>query len=312
MATPNAVTVTRTLAYYSRIASTFQQLRLDDEITDFTILCGKQSFNCHKVILAGSSPVLQAMVRSGMREASKCQADFDTIPPPVMQLILEYIYTGEVTVPHEHLQQTIGAADYLQLLELKEICLSEAVTAFKPSNVVSWYKLADRFNVSELKSKCAEVIASSIGEVSQGAEFQKLSFAEANSFMSSAEETNADPDDLLEASLQWINSKLSERIDCMEELLQKIQLSKCSIECLENEMETHEELFMRCPVGYKMVTKVSLQLAKEGGVRRKRESNRNTDAMATSSAPKPFDLSAFYPGGTGAASSEGYNFTAGD
>ena len=280
MATPNAVTVTRTLAYSSRIASKFQQLRLDDEITDFTIVSGKQSFNCHKVILAGSSPVLQAMVRSGMREASKNQADFDTIPPPVMQLVLEYMYTGEVTVPHEHLQQTIDAADYLQLLELKEICLSEAVTAFKPSNVVSWYKLADRLDVCELKSKCAEAMSSSLGEVSQYTEFQELSFAEVNSFMSSAEETNADPDDLLEASLQWINSKLSERIDCMEELLQKTQLLKCSVECLENEMETHEALFMSCPVGYKMVTKVSLQLAKEDGVRRKRRSKRNTDTMA--------------------------------
>ena len=312
MATPNAVTVTRTLAYSSRIASKFQQLRLDDEITDFTILSGKQSFNCHKVILAGSSPVLHAMVRSGMREASKSQADFDTIPPTVMQLVLEYIYTGEVTVPHEHLQQTIDAADYLQLLELKEICLSEAVTAFKPSNVVSWYKLADRLDVCELKSKCAEVMSASLGEVSHCTEFQELSFAEVNSFMSSAEETNADPDDLLEASLQWINSKLSERIDCMEELLQKIQLLKCSVECLENEMETHEALFMSCPIGYKMVTKVLLQLAKEDGVRRKRESKRNTDAMLTSAVPKAFDFGAAASGGTGAASSKGLNFTAGD
>ena len=172
MASPNAVTVTGTPAYSSRIAKTFHQLRLDDEITDFTIVSGKQSFNCHRVILAGSSPVLQAMVRSGMTEASENKANLDTIPPAVMQLILDYLYTSEVVIPHEHLQKTIEAADYLQLLELKEICVSDANTALKPSNIVSLYKLADGLDIEELKLKCAEVISSSLAEVSRSQSFR--------------------------------------------------------------------------------------------------------------------------------------------
>ena len=116
MDSSNAAAVTRTPAYSSRIAEMFQQLRLDDEITDFIIVSGKQSFNCHRVILAGSSPVLRAMVRSGMTEVIENKANLDTIPPAVMQLILDYIYTGEVVISHEHLQKTIEAADYLQLL----------------------------------------------------------------------------------------------------------------------------------------------------------------------------------------------------
>ena len=279
MASLNAVTVTRTPAYSSRIAKTFQQLRLDDEITDFTIVSEKQSFNCHRVILAGSSPVLQAMVRSGMTEASEHQANLDTIPPAVMQLILDYPYTGEVVIPHEHLQKTIEAADYLQLLELKEICLGDADAALQPSNIVSWYRLADGLEIEELKLKCAEVMSSSLAEVSRFAEFQELNFVEVNSFMSSAQETDADPDDLLEASMEWINSKRSQRIDCMEELLQKIKLLECSVECLENEMETHEDLIMSSPAGHRVITKVLLQFSKQAGVRQKRGANRKLQTM---------------------------------
>ena len=281
MASPNAVTVTRTPAYSSHIAKTFQQLRLDDEITDFTIVSEKQSFNCHRVILAGSSPVLQAMVRSGMTEASEHQANLDTIPPAVMQLVLDYLYTGEVVIPHEHLQKTIEAADYLQLLELKEICLGDAPAAFQPSNIVSWYKLADGLDIEELKLKCAEVMSSSLAEVSRFAEFQELNFAEVNSFMSSAQETDVDPDDLLEASMQWINSKPAQRTDCMEELLQKIQLLECSYECLENEMETHEVLFMSSPAGYRLINKALLQIAKRAGMRQRQQqvSKMNSQSM---------------------------------
>ena len=279
MASPDAVTVTRTIAYSSCMAKTFHQLRLDDEITDFTIVSGKQSFNCHRVILAGSSPVLQAMVRSGMKEALENKANIDTIPSAVMPLILDYIYTGEVVIPHEHLQKTIEAADYLQLLELKEICVGDANTALKPSNIVSWYKFADGLDIEELKLKCAEVMSSCIAEVSRFAEFQELNFAEVNSFMSSARETDADPDDLLEASMEWINSKPSQRIDCMEELLQKVQLLECSLECLENEMGTHEALFMSSPAGYRLISKALLQFSKQAGMRQKRGTKRKSQTM---------------------------------
>ena len=269
MASINAVTVTRTPAYSSRIAKTFQQLRLNDEITDFTIVTGKQSFSCHRVILSGSSPVLQAMIRSGMTETSEHKASLDTIPPAVMQLILDYIYTGEVVIPHEHLQKTIEAADYLQLLELKEISIGEADASFKPSNIVSWYKLADRLDIEVLKSKCAEVMSSCHDEVSRFTEFQELDFAEVKTFLSSAQNTDADPDDLLEASMEWINYQPSHRTDCMEEILQKIRLLECSIEYLENEMETHESLFMSSQAGYRLMSKALVQIAKQDGVRKK-------------------------------------------
>ena len=279
MASPNEVRVSRTPLYSSRIANQFQQLRLDDEMTDFTIRSGKQTFNCHKVILAGNSPVLHAMVRSGMTEASSNQADINTIPPAVMELALDYMYKGEVVIPHEHLQQTIEAADYLQLLELKEICLGDVAPALKPSNIVSWSKLADRLNIEELKSKCVEIMSSSLAEVSRFTEFQELSFAEVNSFMSSAQETDVDPDDLLDASMQWISSKPSQRMDCMEELLEKIQLLECSVECLENEIETHKELFMSCPAGHIHITQTLLHMAKHDRARRKRGTKRNKNAM---------------------------------
>ena len=76
--------------------------------------------------------------------------------------------------------------------------------------------------------------------------------------------------------MEWINSKASQRIDFMEELLQKIQLLECSVECVENEMETHEALFMSSAAGYRLINKVLLQFAKQAGVRQKRGSKRKS------------------------------------
>ena len=264
-----AVTVTRTPAYSSCIARTFQQLRLNDEITDFTIVSGKHSFNCHRVILAGSSPVLRAMVRSGMTEALEHKASLDTIPPVVHAIgIGLYIHRRGGSFLINIFRKTIEAADYLQLLELKEICLGEAESSFKSSNIVSWYKFADRLDINDLKSKCAEVMSSCLVEVSRFTEFQELDFAEVNSLLSSAQDTDADCDDLVEASMEWINYEPSHRINYMEELLQKIQLLECSVECLENEMEVHEALFRSSQAGYRLMAKALVHIAKQDSVRK--------------------------------------------
>ena len=81
--------------------------------------------------------------------------------------------------------------------------MDDAAPALKPSNIVSWSKLADRLDIKELKSKCVEIMSSSLAEVSRFKEFQELSFNEVCSFVSSAQETDVDPDDLLDASMEW-------------------------------------------------------------------------------------------------------------
>ena len=79
--------------------------------------------------------------------------------------------------------------------------------------------------------------------------------------------------------MEWINSNPSQRIGCMEELLQKIQLLECSVECLENELETHETLFMSRPTGFRLVNKVLLHFSKQAFVRQKRGAKKKSQTM---------------------------------
>ena len=70
-------------------------------------------------------------------------------------------------------------------------------------------KLADVLNIDELKTKCLELLSSSLADVSKGSEFLELSFAEVSSCISGAQETGADSDDLLEATTNWADHKLA-------------------------------------------------------------------------------------------------------
>ena len=274
----DSIKIPRTKAYSERIAREFQELRADGELADITIHASTRSYRCHQTILAGVSPVLRATFRSRMVEATTHEVKLEHISSEIMEILLTYMYTGEVYIPHEDLVATIEASDFLQLLELKELCLSEAVADCKPSNVLAMYKLSEKFDVDALKSRCAELIATSLAEISKFKEFQKLQSTELNRFLGATKESLTNPDDLLEATLDWIEYKPDDRITSLESMVQNIDISECSIECLEREIKNHTALLAQCPNVHFIFTNGLVQIAKRGGSRKKYRKRRGGEA----------------------------------
>ena len=270
MANSNDVHISRTAAYSSRLATRFLQLRIDGEHTDFKILSGNNSFDCHKAILSANSDVLKAMMKPHTAESSSAEVTIDHIPPPVVEILLNYMYTGEITIPSDLLQSTVKACDYLELLELKEQCLNQAITVLKPSNAISWYKTAENLDLHEIKTKCSEILSSSFHDVSKEIEFLELTLAEMSNCIKDMQETDVDPDNVLEATFGWINYKPDQRADDMEDLVKKIELTKCSAECLQDEMKTHETLLDRRPLVYKLINQSLATIAVQGFGRKRR------------------------------------------
>ena len=221
------------------------------------------------------------MMTTDMVESAKQQVTLDNIPSSVMELLIEYMYKGVINIPPELILSATQACDYLQLLELRDHCLRQATNAIKPDNAISWHKLADSLNIDELKTKCSEIFSSSLADVSKGSEFLELSFAEASSYISDAQETDADSDDLLEATTNWVAHKPEPRQDHIQDMLEKIDLTRCSVECLDMEIDKHKELLDAQPAALRKLTKSVLQIANQawGNIRKKRSERERKNTM---------------------------------
>ena len=225
-------------------------------------------FQCHKVIVSACSPVLQAMMTTDMVEASKQQVTIHNIPSGVMELLMEYMYNGETNIPPELLLPATEACDYLQLLELRERCLCQAADAINPNNAISWHKLADNLNINDQKIRCSKLLSSSLGAVSTGSEFLELSFEEVSSCISGAQMTGVDSDDLLEAAANWVAHKQKIRQDHIVDMLEKIDLTRCSVEYLDIEMNKHKDLLSAQPAALGKLTKSLIQIQASGYIRK--------------------------------------------
>src|SRR6266498_1745297 len=107
-----------------------QDLRLlinNPKCSDIEILCenGKKLHSC-RAILAARSEVFDALLYNGMRESHEKQISFPKINSSVMEVVLEYIYTGtikEESLTKDNIVEAFNAADYFQLPDLQDFIM---------------------------------------------------------------------------------------------------------------------------------------------------------------------------------------------
>ena len=132
----------------------------DKEFVDAEIECGGQSFMCHQIILATSSPVFCAMFQADMREKETRKVVIEDIRPEVMALVLEWIYFGCIESCREKEPlELLQAADKYQLDKLKELCEANLCSILDVTNVIELLVFGDLHNATRLKNVALKMVA---------------------------------------------------------------------------------------------------------------------------------------------------------
>ena len=162
MAGPGMLSLSRTEKYCTKLADDVMKLRNEKALMDFKIHVKDDEFPCAKFVMAAHSPMLRAMLTSGMAEVAKQEIRLDHINKDIIQIILAYMYCEDITFHKDQLMELIAAADYLQMAELKEMCLAEVPDILEPANVISWWKEAAKMSYDTIKKPCEEIMTQCI------------------------------------------------------------------------------------------------------------------------------------------------------
>ena len=270
------IVICETKSFMDRFSQGLQTLRIDKDFTDFTLKTGEKIVECHRVVIATHSPVLKSMLKSPMKETTEKQIELNNISPQAMDNIVEYMYSGRTTISKDTLRDVIEAADFLQMDELKQLCIDQAPAVFEPHNVISWFKFSTKLDLIDLHIECSKIMTTQLDEIKSGKEFLELKISELNSYIDDLKQNDADPDDMLGASLDWVHADPENRGEEMEELLAAVPLEQCSYQCLEEEEQKHQSL-LDTNLGAQIKLVQALKVLRENGVptttRRKKESD---------------------------------------
>merc|ERR1719221_184778 len=147
------------------LSNDLSELLDSGSFSDFKIVCGGETFACHKNILATRSTYMEAMLNSGMKEVDEGVMEIKDLDVDDVRAVLKFIYTGRVKNIKKNSTALLRAADRYELLGLKKLCEKELISSMKTDNVLDRLILADSAQASNLRDAAKKWILKYHAEV---------------------------------------------------------------------------------------------------------------------------------------------------
>ena len=144
--------------------------------TDVTLVTAdKKEFRAHKAILAAQSNFFKTRFSSRWQDQrSSGKVELADVPGNVMEVMLSYMYTGEVAAIEEVAISVLPFAEEYGLEGLRKMCEQSLAESLTSDNVVDLLITANAHNALDLKKVCMDYISSNVVSVRKSEGWRKL------------------------------------------------------------------------------------------------------------------------------------------
>ncbi|XP_015758866.1 PREDICTED: kelch-like protein 3 [Acropora digitifera] len=228
--------------HHEELLERINALRTKQRFCDVTVVVKGEEFQAHKLVLAAASPFFLSLLESQMKERTEdvIKIELQEATAPVMEQVLAYVYTGNVSWTTEIVYGLIVTADYLLLPGLKTMGESFLKLHLTIENSVFNYYFAEKYQCGGLKEESCKMINENFRKVMETADFLSLDENQVVNWVSSDDVIVKAEQDIFEGILQWVLHNRSEREENFPKLLQQVRLSSVSHEYLFNELLNEE------------------------------------------------------------------------
>ncbi|CAH0556156.1 unnamed protein product [Brassicogethes aeneus] len=219
--------------YISKVLNNLNQLRNSRRFCDVDIVAGDKIFQAHRAVLAACSPYFQAMFTGGLCETDKQSVKLHGLSSYIFEILLDFIYSGQVNINQNNVQELMIAADMLELSEVVEGCTEFLIKELHPLNAIGIYLFADSHNWMQLRSASIDFIEKNFPKICNEDEIFELEKSEFCNFLSSENLRIESEFEIFQAALRWVNTNLLDRRQYVFDVLEHVRLPLISFGLLE-------------------------------------------------------------------------------
>ncbi|XP_041098870.1 kelch-like protein 40 [Polyodon spathula] len=212
----------------------------NDKFVDCTLKVKDKKFPCHRLVLAACSPYFRAMFLSEMEESKQKEIVLEDVEPEVLGRILKYIYTSEIEITEQNVQDIFSAANMFQVPSVFTVCVSFLQKRLSLSNCLAIFRLGLMLDCARLAIAARDFISDRFQLISRDQDFEQLSASELAAIISS-DSLNVEKEEIVfEAVMKWVSNDKQNRLASLTDLFDCIRFRLIPKNYFASNVETHE------------------------------------------------------------------------
>lgn len=211
--------------YASTLKKGLRYLEDNKDLSDVILVVEEKEFDCHLLVLCTFSNYFRCLVQSSTRKSPKRIFKLDMIDAITMEMVLHFLYTGEVKVTKETARDLLFAAAYLQIGCLQRSLEQRHALFLGPENVLDYWQLTDLHqDYILLRKRCEKVAIRCFQTILETSKFVHLPQTQLSTLVFSDNLNVTDENIVFDAVMKWIHHDLPNRKCHARKLVDSIRL----------------------------------------------------------------------------------------
>lgn len=228
-----------------------------DKFVDCILKIKDKEFPCHRLVLAASSPFFKAMFLSDLEESKKREIVLRDVEPGIMGMILRYLYTSDIDLTEQNVQDIFIVANMYQIPSIFSVCVSYLQEKMVLGNCLAIFRLGLLLDCSRLVLAARDFICERYQVVSRDQDFLQLGPSELALIITSDALNIVQEELVFETLMDWVKHDETNRARELPELLHCIRFRLIPLDYFKEKVERHQYLRFNQDV------KKDLELVKE-------------------------------------------------
>uniref|UniRef100_A0A8C1U1R2 Kelch-like family member 29 n=1 Tax=Cyprinus carpio TaxID=7962 RepID=A0A8C1U1R2_CYPCA len=205
----------------------FNQQRREKEFTDLKIIVEGKEFEVHQNVLASCSLYFKDLVKRSSRETGsgeKLELKMTNIGADVLELLLEFVYTGSLVIHSANAKTLLEAANKFQFNTFCKVCVSFLEKQLTAANCLGVLAMAEAMCCTELHNMAKAFALQNFPDVAGQDEILSISKEDLINYLSN-DSLNTKAEELVyETVIKWIKKDPVGRVQHISELLAVVRL----------------------------------------------------------------------------------------
>lgn len=147
---------------------------------DLTLHVNNRIVKAHRIVMACNSPYFDSVLKH--HKIVREQLKIKCIDIEVFNKILNFMYTGQITIKYSNVEELLKLADHFIIAKVIEHCIEFLGTKLSIDNCLFTYFLTNRFKLKHLNSLVEKWINGHLEQICDGQEILNLKVSELQEF----------------------------------------------------------------------------------------------------------------------------------